>query len=333
MRLHFLQWHITHRCNLRCTHCYQGDYSQVMDEDLLWEGFDKYLRFLNKTGLMGQVNLTGGEPLLHPSFWDLSERIVRANLRLGVLTNGTMIDERCARRLALLKPVFVQVSLDGAKANHDRIRGEGTFEQALRGIDCLKAQGAHVLVSFTVQKQNYRDIRELSIICRQHNVDKLWWDRVVSDDTKTLALTTEEFREACRMAARRRWRYRRFDGSSMVNCGRPLQFLATKRPCRYQCGAGGDLLIYLANGDMMACRRLPFVIGNFCDGELADIISQSDKMQMLAAPYTPKGCEGCKHLSRCQGGARCVTYAQTGRINIKDVNCWLPGNTGRTTIS
>ena len=26
-----LQWHITHRCNLRCKHCYQDDYSAFQD--------------------------------------------------------------------------------------------------------------------------------------------------------------------------------------------------------------------------------------------------------------------------------------------------------------
>ena len=27
MGLFVLQWHITHRCNLHCVHCYQGDYA------------------------------------------------------------------------------------------------------------------------------------------------------------------------------------------------------------------------------------------------------------------------------------------------------------------
>ncbi|MBR3318812.1 MAG: radical SAM protein [Atopobiaceae bacterium] len=323
MRLHFLQWHITHRCNLRCAHCYQKDYTENMDEELLWEGLEKYVRYLMIAQLPGQVNLTGGEPLMHHAFWDLAERIVCAGLRLGVLTNGTMINEEYARRLAMLRPVFVQVSLDGVRDTHNRIRGEGSFERALRGIDYLKAENVHVLVSFTAQKQNYRDFRELSIVCRHHRVDKLWWDRVVTEDTDSLALTTEEFKEACRLAARRRWRYRRIDGSSMVNCGRPLQFLATHRPCLYRCGAGGDLLIYLANGDMMPCRRLPFVIGNYRDGELAEIIARSEVMRQLAKPYVPTGCENCKHLNRCRGGSRCVTYAQTRRLDVKDVNCWL----------
>jgi len=323
MALHILQWHITHRCNLRCAHCYQRDYLQEAPKALLGEGLDKYVRFLAAKGLAGQVNLTGGEPLAHPDFWALAGDIRRQGLRLGVLTNGTLVDADAARRLRALEPAFVQVSLDGARERHDAIRGEGAFDRALEGIDRLKDQGVHVLVSFTAQKDNFRDFPALSRICHRHRVDKLWWDRVVTDDTRALALNTDEFREMCRIAARRRRRYRRADGSSMVNCGRALQFLATGRPCRYHCGAGGDLLIFLADGSVMPCRRLPFVIGNLRDGELADIIAGSDVMRRLAAPRVPQGCEGCRHLPACRGGARCVTYAQTGRLDLRDVNCWV----------
>ena len=32
-----LQWHITHRCNLRCTHCYQDDYTAFESADALFD--------------------------------------------------------------------------------------------------------------------------------------------------------------------------------------------------------------------------------------------------------------------------------------------------------
>ncbi len=323
MRRHILQWHITHGCNLRCAHCYQEDYYQEMSPERLNEGLEKYLRFLNEKGMTGQINLTGGEPLMHPEFWNISRRIREEGLRLGILTNGTLIDRECARKMASLSPVFVQVSLDGSRMHHDEIRGEGAFDKALTGIDNLKKCRIKVLVSFTAQKNNYRDIPDLARVCRRHRVDKLWWDRVVSSDTKNLALTTDEFREACVLAARERRRYRRLNDTSMVNCGRALQFLATGRPCRYHCGAGGDLLIFLADGSMMPCRRLPFVIGNFMDGELEEIIKSSAVMKDLAITRMPEGCRFCRHFSTCRGGAKCVTYAQAGRYDIRDVNCWM----------
>ena len=73
----------------------------------------------------------------------------------------------------------------------------------------------------------------------------------------------------------------------------------------------------------MPCRRLPFVIGNLAEGELSDLIAESAIMKALADPAPPEGCEKCRYLERCHGGAKCVTYAQTGKLNARDVNCWI----------
>ncbi|MCR5212857.1 MAG: hypothetical protein K6E10_00430, partial [Eubacterium sp.] len=78
------------------------------------------------------------------------------------------------------------------------------------------------------------------------------------------------------------------------------------------------------NGDMMACRRLPFIIGNIREVEnLGHMLETNETMQMLAKPYFPKECGGCRNFYKCGGGGRCVTYAQTGRLDIMDVNCYL----------
>ncbi len=47
---HILQWHITHRCNLRCRHCYQADYACEMSPDALREALARYERFLKAEG-------------------------------------------------------------------------------------------------------------------------------------------------------------------------------------------------------------------------------------------------------------------------------------------
>ena len=39
-----------------------------------------------------------------------------------------------------------------------------------------------VIISFTVQKNNRKCFKVIADIYRKHNVDKLWWDRVVSND-------------------------------------------------------------------------------------------------------------------------------------------------------
>ncbi len=274
---HILQWHITHRCNLRCRHCYQADYACEMSPDALREALARYERFLKAEGLHAQINLTGGEPLAHPDFFSLAEEIRRHGHRFAVLTNGTMVDAEAARQLALLKPEFVQVSLDGTERVHDRIRGRGSFLRAAEGIDRLKARGVPVQVSFTAQRENRRSLPALALFCRAHGVDKLWFDRVVipaEEDTGHLSLSGEEFRQLVRTA-------RRLERFTPLRCVRSLQFADDAESGLYHCCAGGSLLILLADGTLMPCRRLPDVIGNIFDGELKDTLQNSETMRAL----------------------------------------------------
>ena len=317
---HILQWHITHRCNLRCSHCYQGDYAAQMSAEELFAALDKYERYLLSRRLQGQVNLTGGEPLAHPDFFRLAMEIRRRDMDLAVLTNGTLLTRESAHRLALLAPLFVQISLDGCERVHDAIRGKGSFRRALRGIDLLKAEGIRVLVSFTAQARNRRQLLPLALCCRAHGVDKLWFDRVVipaGDDREGLSLSTEQYRRLVNAAARLR-------KLTPLRGDRALQFLSFGSGSCYHCGAGGELLILLADGSLMPCRRLPFVIGALGDGELSEILENSPLMRSLREAPIPEACSACPHASRCRGGAKCVTYAQTGRLFARDVNCWLP---------
>ena len=316
MYRHYLQWHITHECNLHCRHCYQDDNRCVMPYAEMAAALDKYDEYIRAEGFEGQINLTGGEPLLHPDFYRIAADIRGRGMLLGILTNGTLIDDDAARAIAELKPLFVQVSLDGSIKVHDAIRGAGSFDKALRGIDFLKAHGVKVLVSFTVMQGNYREFKKVAAVCAAHKVDKLWWDRVVTDDA-TQYVTTTQFKEMSVSAAALAGRY------PFISNSRALQWIPDDS-CGYECSAGKRLLIILANGDMMPCRRLPFVIGNIAEvSALKPMLESNEIMKKLAAPAFPKGCAQCPHFYKCAGGARCVTYAQTGKLDVKDVNCYL----------
>ena len=203
---HILQWHITHRCNLRCAHCYQSEYASEMSGEELFPALDKYERFLEEKHLHGHINLTGGEPLVHPDFFILAREIRRRNMDLGILTNGTLIDREKAKLIAELRPLFVQVSLDGTRRIHNAVRGSGSFERAMRGIDWLKKEGVSVHVSFTAQRTNLNQLRPLARVCRVHKVDKLWFDRVVitsDEDRSRLSLTTDEYKKLVETAGKK----------------------------------------------------------------------------------------------------------------------------------
>ena len=316
-----LQWHITHRCNLRCTHCYQDDYTAFSDRASLERVLGQYEDLLCACRFRGHLNITGGEPLLHPDLFWLLEQAKRRGITTAVLTNGTLIGLQEARRLRGCGVQYVQISLDGTRGVHDAIRGRGSFEQAAQGIEALQSQGIFTSISFTAQRQNLGELKKLAALCRRYGADKLWFDRVLipaGEDRERLSLTSDEYRRLCRTAAR-------LNRKGLVSCARALQFLPCREQFIYRCTAGSSLLALLADGTVMPCRRLPLPAGNITDSDLLTIYRESPVLQALRAGKLPEGCRACRYADLCGGGSRCAAYARTGRWDLRDPDC--PYNT------
>ena len=312
-----LQWHITHRCNLRCTHCYQDDYTAFESGEALGGILRQYGELLKKYSFKGYLNITGGEPMTHPSLFWLLEEAAKMNIKTAVLTNGTMIGKREARMLKACGVYYVQVSLDGMEKAHDRIRGEGSFRRAVSGIQALRNAGIFTTVSFTAQRENLGELPRLARFCRDIGVNKLWYDRVVipkSEDISRLSLTTKDFVKLSRRAAR-------LNSKGMVSCARALQFIPCRQKDIYRCTAGDRLLTVLADGSVMACRRLPIVSGNVRERSLLDIYGNDPELIKLRSAGVPKECEECAYSKLCAGGAKCIAYAKSGRYDIPDPDC------------
>ena len=314
-----LQWHITHRCNLRCTHCYQDDYSAFGSRDELLNVLEQFDELLNSCHARGHINITGGEPLMHPDLFFLLKEIKRRGMTFGLLTNGTVIDRRVAKRLGCYHPSFVQVSLDGCRQAHDAIRGTGSFDRAVAGLTALREQGIITMVSFTVQRENIGELKKLSRVCGEIGVDKLWFDRVVipaDEDESRLTLDPAEYDRVLREAAR-------LNRRGKISCDRALQFLYAKEKQIYRCEAGRRLLVVLADGSVMPCRRIPLVGGSLKDHTLSEIYHDSQVFRDIRETALPEQCMDCRYAESCHGGAKCIAYAKTNRYDIPDPDCPL----------
>lgn len=133
-------------CNLRCTHCFiscapDNDSFWFMEREQVAEALDASVELGVK-----EYYFTGGEPFMHREM----SGILEDALALGpatVLTNATLLPPRTVERLARIADdtpysLELRVSLDGVTPEmNDAIRGEGTFERALEGVERLVAAG------------------------------------------------------------------------------------------------------------------------------------------------------------------------------------------------
>ncbi len=161
--LRYLEFQITDRCNLRCRHCYIGDGHH---QDLPLKKIFKVLKeFEEIQGL--RLLLSGGEPLLHPHFWEINEILRGYPFRSTFLSNGTLINKETAKKLRVHE---VQVSLDGMKEGHESIRGEGTFEKALQAIENLQEANIRVSIATMIHQKNLKEFDKLASLLQSKNV-------------------------------------------------------------------------------------------------------------------------------------------------------------------
>ena len=133
-------------CNLTCEHCFISCSPKNDSLALMTEA--NILPYLEEAAAMGVKDyyITGGEPFISKELEALIERILQQG-PVTVLTNGTLITEARAQRLADIRDaslysVEFRVSIDGFNAEeNDAIRGDGSFEKAMRGVERLVAAG------------------------------------------------------------------------------------------------------------------------------------------------------------------------------------------------
>ena len=133
-------------CNLSCNHCFISCHPGNDSFGFLtYAAVERHLDSARARGVK-EFYFTGGEPFLNRDLL----RILEATLQIGpatVLTNGTVLTERILAELARLRDgsrfsLELRVSIDGYNAKmNDPIRGEGTFEAAMSGVEKLVGAG------------------------------------------------------------------------------------------------------------------------------------------------------------------------------------------------
>ncbi|MBI4830434.1 MAG: radical SAM protein [Candidatus Lindowbacteria bacterium] len=158
--LRYLLLHITTRCNLKCAHCFLGDTEPI---DLPFEDIARIMKeFDELQGL--RLLVSGGEPLLHPRFWDINELFDQHSFRTVILSNGTTLSDSAAVRR--LRAHEVQVSIDGVGPTHDALRGFGNYEKSLKGLENLLEAGIDLSIATMVHAKNVDDFCELERILK-----------------------------------------------------------------------------------------------------------------------------------------------------------------------
>lgn len=136
---------ITDTCNLKCSFCYEATRRQKKHVGL--ETFAGVLRKYRPR----LVQLTGGEPTMHPRFEELASLALERVPFVQMTTNGTLLRRRLPFFAGLRKKPILSVSLDAVGDPHDAVRKHpGLFREIEEMLPAYRQAGVPVGLSCTI---------------------------------------------------------------------------------------------------------------------------------------------------------------------------------------
>ncbi len=169
---------LTDRCDLRCKHCLREVSGGSLDLD-----FGLFESIVSQAAALGRFHFafTGGEPTLHPRFFDCLDVVAGAGLTGHIVTNGHGYPKLRARLKNYRGRLSgISFSLDGAdRATHDSIRGSGAFDRVMMGIALAVNDGWSVTVQFVVSRANRNQLAVAASLCGDLGVTALIFAGIV----------------------------------------------------------------------------------------------------------------------------------------------------------
>lgn len=313
-----ITWQITNKCNLRCIHCL-ADSSQRKPAELSMEEIKGFLDDLSTMHVF-YINVGGGEPLLHPNFFEIADYAEEKGIYIQFSTNGTLIDKAMAELIAE-RNLRVQVSLDGWNQKiNDQIRGAGTFDKAINAVRLLCEKHVTVSVNCVATKSNLEDLDNIYQLVTNLGA-KLRLSRL-----RPSGRATERWRELSPSKNQYVYLYKWLLDHPDVNTGDSFFFLSAlgePLPGLSHCGAWDLTCSVDPEGNIYPC---PFtitsslLIGNIRNKPLSKWWQEIEKITQMSVAETDV-CVTCENYSKCHGGCRGASYLVYGDWHKPDPDC------------
>ncbi|MBR1624425.1 MAG: radical SAM/SPASM domain protein, ACGX system [Clostridia bacterium] len=338
MKYFSFQWHITEECDQRCKHCYiyaLGSHAQfkMMTSEQMDTVILNIEEFKRKSGREPYLYITGGDPLLHPQFWNLLEKIKNKGWRIAILGNPFHITSENAAKMYSFGVRKYQLSLDGLKETHDKIRMPGSYDETIAKVKVLQNAGIQVACMATVSKWNCREIPALIDEVVKARFDIFAFARYCpSYNDRNVCCSPQEYRRLLAECDKKFSFYK--DSGTYFSLKDHLWTLYLYEQGRFDpnaypnddyvydgCNCGNAHFTILSDGSCYACRRMESKVGNALTDDLYDLFT-GKKMDEYRVYEKFEKCVKCPLLRFCRG-CPAVAYGYSGgNMYAPDPECW-----------
>ncbi|NQU41235.1 MAG: radical SAM protein [Lentisphaerae bacterium] len=299
---------LTHRCNLRCAHCYAGPDMDPQSPGMCGEpSTERWLSLIDEVAAAGCLFLllTGGEPMVRPDFAQIYRHAKEAGLLVTVFTNGTMLTDKILDLFDELPPHAVEISLYGATAaTHDGIAGiPGAFDWSIAAVEKLLARGNRLRLKSVLMKPNLEEFPAIRALAEETYGVDFRMDAAImprlDGDTMPLQLRvspeTAADMEMSHPETRRKWAKAKSQSAHV-----------TPSPRLYSCGAGVIGFHIDAEAQLLPCLITTNVAVDVSTKPFAEGWSEIVEIMAGLKAKTGLECQSCPHSVMC---GQCPSYA------------------------
>lgn len=332
---------ITRRCNLDCIHCYNRGIASTyrIENELTTKQVFQVIDGLCDLGIL-ILTVTGGEPFLRKDILNILNYIKNnTQITLIIQTNGTLINKNVSEYLSkiLTENDIIQVSLDGPRDIHNKIRGTECWSRVMESLKLLSENNLSTEVNITPTTLNEDHI--IPLLYQLEGIKKFGAspmavfnenDKKYVPDIKKL-LNTEK--EVINILQSKGIEYTLGIGGEFCQYHsfktEELTYLKNSKSSikilneGVQCNAGITKFHITYDGRVFPCVFLQFdnfLMGNILQKSLKNIWAEWNINKTIRDLNNTK-CASCDFLHVCKGGCVGMAYSYYKDINKPDPRC------------
>ncbi len=343
-------WNLIRRCNLTCKHCYSISADKDFPGELSTAEIFTVMDDL-KDFHVPVLILSGGEPLLRPDIFEISQRAKAMGFYVGLSSNGTLVTQDNIQQIAAVGYDYVGISIDGVRATHDVFRRkQGAYDEAMHGIRLCHEHGIKVGLRFTLTQDNAHELPELLQIMQDEQVDKFYLSHLNyagrGNKNRKDDVIHQMTRDAMDLLFETCWadvqagRQREFVTGNNDADGVYLLYWLQKRFPQHVaamrdslvCWGGNSSGVNIANIDNLGEVHPDtfwwhYSLGNVRQRPFSAIWPDTSDPLMAGLKASPRPLEGrcgaCRYLDVCGGNTRVRAHQLTGNFWAEDPACYL----------
>jgi radical SAM protein with 4Fe4S-binding SPASM domain len=308
-----MSYNVTRECNMKCSHCYINATDKKLEDELSTAEAKKVIDQIYQVSSPLLI-LSGGEPLLRKDIFELIEYGSKKGLKIGLGSNGYLIDDAVAKKLKDAGIATVSISLDSnIPSQHDEFRGvPGAWQRSVDACKALRKYGVLVQVNTTLTHDNYNQIDDIMTLAESIGVENfhLFFLVPTGRGVKLEDISPQKYEDMITNTFAKVHKHRL---NVKPSCAPQFMRIAQgmgldMRQWMRGCLAGLHYCRIYPNGDVTPCPYLPIKLGNLREQSFKEIWFNSEVFKNLRDPSSLKGkCGKCEYKNLC-GGCRARAY-------------------------